>query len=101
MKTIIFNNIERKAKKYKELKAAAEKLQKEIEALRQELISLILTEGETDPHDPKKGKLTAGLYKLSTYVQHRRDIVSGVLDDIQDYNPDWIQYIDSQMLRVS
>lgn len=96
-----FNKIEKKAAEYKRKKIILEELQKEVEALKDDLINTILTAGEVDQEKPNKGKLTAGLYKLSCFPRVNRYGKAGYLDFLKEQAPDMVGESETITLKVS
>ena len=96
-----FNNIEKKAKKLKELKAQENLIKKEINDLQNELIDFVLSEGDKDKEDTHKSCYTAGIYKLTTFLKKQRFLAAGCLDKVEEEHPDFIKTSESQQLRIA
>ena len=96
-----FNKIEKKAAEYKRKKIILEELQAEVEALKEELIGEILKSGEVDPEKPTKGKLTAGLYKISCFPRVDRYGKAGYLDFLKNNAPNLVGESETITLKVS
>ena len=97
----IFNSLEKKALEYKELQQQENTIKARREALKDEIINIVLSEGTLDPEKEGSAKMQAGKFKLSTRIINKLAPGKGSTDFLKDHAPDLLTPVSYADLRIS
>ena len=97
----IFNKLEKKALEYKELQQQETAIKARREALKDEIINIVLSEGDRNPEKEGSAKMQAGKFKLSTWIVKKLVPGKGSSDFLKDHAPDLLTPVSYADLRIS